>query len=67
MTETMLGCWSMLAVRASASAAARVLSGVVLSSAASGMRLMATRRWRRVSMHTSTEPKPPVARVSMGR
>ena len=41
--------------------------GVGMPSATRGMRLMATRRCRRVSRQISTLPKPPVARVSSGR
>ena len=67
MTETMLGCCSILAVRASASAAAVEPAGAGMPSATRGMRLMATRRCRRVSRQISTLPKPPVARVSSGR
>ena len=58
----------MLAVRASASAASCVLSGVTLKGEASGMRLMATRRLQ-AGVHADLDGSEAsaVARVSSGR
>ena len=64
---TMLGCASMLAVRASASASLMVDAAAPPPWPMRGIRLMATLRCRRVSQQVRTVPKPPASPGFMTR